>query len=258
MAEESPSARVQNLPCRAAGRSRGSGQSVVGGAPASRLRRSPSMPSSPPSPRSSSKRGLRLSRRSPLIPPSITTWAMRRPCGPNSRAMLCAIARRPAFAAAKCAHPGLPRRLPEAPVKITVARPSGASRRAASRPTRKPPKQPTRQNSFKVSALSARKSWRRLLPALKTTRSAGAKPSPGAMARSKRRRMSRSLVVSVWLGAAARNDDGVHDGFDFACRAPRSQDLVPGRRKSPAQRRAQSLLDADNGRGRGPHCAVSC
>jgi hypothetical protein len=38
----------------------------------------------------------------------------------------------------------LPRRLAEAPVKMTVPRPSGTSRREASRPTRKPPKQPTR------------------------------------------------------------------------------------------------------------------
>jgi hypothetical protein len=32
--------------------------------------------------------------------------------------MLCAIMRRPAFAAANCANPGLPRRLAEAPVKM--------------------------------------------------------------------------------------------------------------------------------------------
>jgi hypothetical protein len=57
--------------------------------------------------------------------------------------MLCAIIRRPALAAAKCAKPGLPRRLAEAPVKMIVPRPSGARRRAVSRPTRKPPKQPT-------------------------------------------------------------------------------------------------------------------
>jgi tripartite-type tricarboxylate transporter receptor subunit TctC len=41
--------------------------------------------------------------------------------------------RSPAFAAANWAYPGLPRRLPEAPVKITVPRPRGMSRRAASR-----------------------------------------------------------------------------------------------------------------------------
>ena len=80
--------------------------------------------------------------------------------------MLCAIARRPALAAAKCAKPGLPRKLAEAPVKITVPRPSGTSRRAASRPTRKPPKQPTRQKLSNVAADSSRKSVLRLLPAL--------------------------------------------------------------------------------------------
>ena len=57
------------------------------------------------------------------------------PCGPNSRAMLWATARRPALAAAKWAKPGLPRKLAEAPVKITVPRPSGVKRRADSRPT---------------------------------------------------------------------------------------------------------------------------
>ena len=40
--------------------------------------------------------------------------------------------RSPALAAANCAKPALPRKLPDAPVKITVPRPSGASRRAAS------------------------------------------------------------------------------------------------------------------------------
>jgi hypothetical protein len=43
--------------------------------------------------------------------------------------------------------------LPDAPVKRTVPLPSGTKRRAASRPTRKPPKQPTRQKS--VSELDA-------------------------------------------------------------------------------------------------------
>jgi hypothetical protein len=64
--------------------------------------------------------------------------------------MLWAIMRRPAFAAANCAYPGLPRRLADAPVKMTVPWPKGTSRRAASRPTRKPAKHPTRQNSSKA------------------------------------------------------------------------------------------------------------
>src|SRR5216683_2770031 len=75
-------------------------------------------------------------------------------------AILCEIMRRPALAAEKCANPGLPRMLAEAPVKMTVPRPSGASRRAASRPTRKPLKQPTRQKSSNCCAVSSRKSMR--------------------------------------------------------------------------------------------------
>ena len=124
------------------------------------------------------------------------------PSGPYSRAMLCAIIRRPAFAAAKCANPGLPRKLAEAPVKMIVPRPSGANRRAASRPTRNPPKQPTRQNSSNCSAISSLKSMRRLLPALKITTSAAARPWPAEIARSKRRTTSSSRVVSTVIASA--------------------------------------------------------
>ncbi len=52
------------------------------------------------------------------------------------------------------AKPCLPRRLAEAPVRMMVPRPRGSSRRAASRPTRKPPKQPIRQNSSNCCAVS--------------------------------------------------------------------------------------------------------
>ena len=78
--------------------------------------------------------------------------------GPYSRAMLCAVIRSPALAAAKCAKPGLPPRLAEAPAEMIVPWPRGASRRAASRPTRKPPKQPTRHNASTAAAESSRKS----------------------------------------------------------------------------------------------------
>jgi hypothetical protein len=70
------------------------------------------------------------------------------PSGPYSRAMLCAIIRTPALAAAKCAKPGLPPRLAEAPVKMILPWPRVASRRAASRPTRNPPKRPSWKSPF--------------------------------------------------------------------------------------------------------------
>src|SRR5215471_397141 len=89
-----------------------------------------------------------------------------------------------------------------APVKITVPRPSGTSRRAASRPTRNPPKQPTRQSSSNSSAEISRKSIRRLLPALNTTRSAGSRPAGGDTARSNSRTTSASRVVSVGTASA--------------------------------------------------------
>jgi hypothetical protein len=53
-----------------------------------------------------------------------------------------------------------PRMLAEAPVKMMLPRPSGTNRRAASRPTRKPLKQPTRQKSSNCSEVSSRKSMR--------------------------------------------------------------------------------------------------
>ena len=49
--------------------------------------------------------------------------------------------------------------------RCSASRPSGTSRRAASRPTRNPLKQPTRQKSSNCCAVSPRKSMRWLLPA---------------------------------------------------------------------------------------------
>ena len=119
-------------------------------------------PSSPP-PRRIAAHGLE-----PLAvdAPSMMTCATWMFCGPSSRAIACAIMRSPAFAAAKCAKPGLPRSDPLAPVKRIVPRPTGASRRAASRPTRKPPKHATRHMSSKNAASVSRNGTKALLPAL--------------------------------------------------------------------------------------------
>ncbi len=50
-----------------------------------------------------------------------------------------------AFAAANAVNGGRARSEAVAPVKISVPPPAGSMRFAASRPTRKPPKQPTRR-----------------------------------------------------------------------------------------------------------------
>jgi len=99
--------------------------------------------------------------------------------------------------ALKAAKRGRPRSEPEAPVKITVPRPSGASRRTASRPNRKPAKQPTRHESSKCCAVISRMSTAALLPMLKTARSAGAPSPSSAMARSHRAITSASRVPST-------------------------------------------------------------
>jgi hypothetical protein len=88
------------------------------------------------------------------------------PCGPNSRAILCEIMRRPALLALKWAKPGIPRSEPVAPVKKMEPRPSGTKRRAASRPTKNPPSVFERQKSSKVEASSCRKSIFWLIPTL--------------------------------------------------------------------------------------------
>ena len=124
------------------------------------------------------------------------------PCGPNSRAIDCTSRRSPPLVALKAANLGRPRSEPEAPVKITVPRPSGARRRIASRPNRKPAKQPTRQESSKCCAVISRKSTAALLPMLKTNRSAGALSASSAIALSNRRITSSSLVPSTVTAVA--------------------------------------------------------
>ena len=69
------------------------------------------------------------------------------PLGPNSRAMLWLIARKPALAAAKAVNCGRPRSEAEAPVKSKVPRPRAIMAPAASRPKMKPPRHATRQIS---------------------------------------------------------------------------------------------------------------
>ena len=76
------------------------------------------------------------------IAPSMTTCATWMPCGPSSRAMLCASARSACLAPAKAAKPAEPRRLAVAPVKTIVPRPRGSIARATSRPIRKPASAP--------------------------------------------------------------------------------------------------------------------
>src|SRR5260221_1324534 len=157
--------------------------------------------------------------------------------------MLWAIMRNPAFAAAKWAKPGLPRRLPEAPVKITVPRPRGTSRGAAYGPRKNPPKQPTRQKSSNGSAESSRKSTRRLLPALATTRSAGSRPGPGDIARSKSRTTSASRVVSVGMGSALPPDSVIARATcSIFCgvRRRRARDILPPQSAGRARRRARA------------------
>ena len=58
-----------------------------------------------------------------LIPPSMITWATWTPCGPNSRAIDCAKARKANFDAAKPPNLAEPRRLAVAPVNNIVPLP---------------------------------------------------------------------------------------------------------------------------------------
>ena len=155
-------------PCTDADRSRASRRCAAGDAGASSCRRSASTFSRPSGPTFSARSGMRDSSRSPSMPPSMMTCATWMPCGPNSRAIDWTSRRRPPLVALKAAKRGRPRSEPEAPVKITVPRPSGARRRIASRPNRKPAKQPTRQESSKCCAVISRKSTAALLPMLKT------------------------------------------------------------------------------------------
>jgi hypothetical protein len=84
-----------------------------------------------------------IARRADLaIDDDMATWI---PLGPSSRAMLCATARRPNFGEARLTKPAPPLSEAVAPVKMMVPCPALIMRCAASRPTRKPEKQPTRQ-----------------------------------------------------------------------------------------------------------------
>jgi hypothetical protein len=67
------------------------------------------------------------------------------PCGPTSRAMLCATARSPNLAAAKAANAGPPRTDAVAPVKMIVPFPCGSMCRTASLPNTNAPKQASRR-----------------------------------------------------------------------------------------------------------------
>ena len=79
------------------------------------------------------------------IAPSMTTWATWMPCGPSSRAMLCASARSACLAPAKAAKPAEPRTLAVAPVKMIVPWPRASIALATSRPIRKPASAPISQ-----------------------------------------------------------------------------------------------------------------
>ncbi|MNY34451.1 hypothetical protein D3C86_1687940 [compost metagenome] len=70
--------------------------------------------------------------------PSMTGWATWMPCGPSSRAMLWARARRANLAPAKAEKLARPRREALAPVKMMLPRARGSMTLAASRPVRKP------------------------------------------------------------------------------------------------------------------------
>jgi hypothetical protein len=118
--------------------------------------------------------------------------------------MLWATMRRPAFAAAKAAKFSLPRRLAEAPVRSTVPRPRGARRRAASRATRKPPRQHTRQTSSNRATLTSRRPLRWIVPALKTTTSAS---SSGARVRTRRPGAEGTVEEAEDVGLARRVGD---------------------------------------------------
>src|ERR1700680_985111 len=69
----------------------------------------------PSSPNRSSAFAMNALARSPSITPSTTTWATWMPLGPNSRARLCAVMRRAAFAAAKEEKLARPRKLARRP-----------------------------------------------------------------------------------------------------------------------------------------------
>ena len=168
------------------------------------------------------------------------------PSGPNSRAMLWATTRRPALAAAKWAKPGLPRKLADAPVKIKVPRPSGAKPRADLRPTRKPPKQLRRQNSFeRLSAEFVESNAPIVADIVNAIRSAGSNSPPGAIARSNKRATSRSQVASVSTGSAWPLTKTAGGGLDFDCSVPGDENVITTGRELAAQGSAKTLVSAN-------------
>ena len=85
------------------------------------------------------------------------------PCGPNSRAMLCATARSPNLAAAKAANAGPPRTDAVAPVKMIVPFPCGSMCRTASLPNTNAPKQASRQTFSNAAVIEQRRGVRRVV-----------------------------------------------------------------------------------------------
>ena len=88
------------------------------------------------------------------------------PVAPAAPPMPWASIRSPAFALAKAVKGGRPRIEAVAPVKSIDPPPAGTIRFAASRPTRNPPKQTTRQQLSKNSSVISSKGEAMLLPAL--------------------------------------------------------------------------------------------
>ena len=100
------------------------------------------------------------------------------------------------------AKPGLPRKLADAPVKIKVPRPSGAKPRAELRPTRKPPKQLRRQNSFERLSAELAEINAPIVADIVNDQVRPFQLAASAIARSNKRATSRSQVASVSTGSA--------------------------------------------------------
>ena len=110
--------------------------------------------------------------------------------GPNSRAMLCASARKACLAPAKAAKPAAPRAEAVAPVKIMLPRPRGTMRSATSRAVKKPEKQAISQILKYLRAVSSRMEHGTLAPMLNTITSTG------------------PMSLSIWLTSAFRGPAG--------------------------------------------------
>ena len=181
------------------------------------------------------------------MPPSITTWATCTPLAPYSRAMLCAIMRRPALAAANWAKPGLPRRLPEAPVKITVPRPERdqpAGRLA-----------PDQEAGKAADAPEVLEQLRRDLAEVDHLVVAGVEDDDvGRVAPAAGRHgaieqgddlLFARRIGGNGLGAAAGGDDAGHHLLDLGGRTAGDQDVIALPGEATADRRADALLGAD-------------